>query len=276
MGKYLIILLLTSNVTFCQVGINSENPSATLDIVSKGNTNSTKALEINNSSNSEIVTILDNGNMGIGINAPTTKVHIVGDGINSPLQVENTLPVIGPYSALAINDNTGQVGKFTPGSTPVFYFRSTYNGYVDSDYCYFELTNLGTTILNTLGASIVDGGTDGSANTDYIVLPQAGIYRIDANFSYAVSTALDAVLMIVSGTSDASPGSYNTLFSTFFDTPFSTNTQGANAFAIVEVTEPARIRIALHHTFAGADLRIRRPLISNPPTTTLNFVITKL
>ncbi|RNA61076.1 hypothetical protein D1631_03570 [Chryseobacterium nematophagum] len=134
-----------------------------MDIVSKGNTNSTKALEINNFSNSEIMTILDNGNMGIGINAPTTKVHIVGDGTNSPLSIENTPAVVGPYSALAINENTVQGGTFT---TPVFYFRSTYNNYAKADYCYFELTNLGTIELNT---------TDGSSNTDYIIIPQAGI-----------------------------------------------------------------------------------------------------
>ncbi|RMZ60743.1 hypothetical protein D1632_01830 [Chryseobacterium nematophagum] len=276
MGKYLTILLFMSNIAFCQVGINSENPSATLDIVSKGNTNSTKALEINNSSNTEIVTILDNGNMGIGINTPTTKVHIVGDGINSPLQVENTLPVIGPYSALAINDNTGQVGKFTPGSTPVFYFRSTYNNYSKVDYCYFELTNAGTIELNTLGVTIENGGTDGSNNTDYLIIPQAGIYRIDANFSYGVDSGLGSMVMIVTGTSHISPGSYDNLFTTYFQTPFNTNTQGANAFAIFKITEPSRIRLALHHSGTDPDLQIRRAIIPNPPTTTLNFVITKL
>ncbi|MFP3598431.1 hypothetical protein [Chryseobacterium sp. SIMBA_029] len=64
--------------TFSQVGINTSSPSASLDIVSKGNTSATKALEVNNSSALEMVTVLNNGNVGIGIANPTAQLHTTG------------------------------------------------------------------------------------------------------------------------------------------------------------------------------------------------------
>lgn len=46
-----------------QVGINTNQPSATLDIISGGDATTTKALEVNNNSNTEIMTVSDNGNI---------------------------------------------------------------------------------------------------------------------------------------------------------------------------------------------------------------------
>lgn len=64
--------------TFSQVGINTATPSASLDIASKGNTSSTKALEVNNSSALEMVTVLDNGYVGIGTPNPSAQLHTTG------------------------------------------------------------------------------------------------------------------------------------------------------------------------------------------------------
>jgi len=46
---------------YSQVGINTQSPSATFDVVSKGNTNTTKALEINDNTNKELVGVDDDG-----------------------------------------------------------------------------------------------------------------------------------------------------------------------------------------------------------------------
>lgn len=92
---FLINLLIVSTTIWSQVGINTSTPSAALDLVSKGSTNATKALEINNSSAKEMVTVLDNGNIGIGETAPTTTLH-----------VKNTTS-----TALRIVDGTEAVGK---------------------------------------------------------------------------------------------------------------------------------------------------------------------
>ncbi|MDR4951305.1 hypothetical protein REB14_03775 [Chryseobacterium sp. ES2] len=46
---------------YSQTGINTSTPNATLDVRSKGTTNATKALGINDSNNNELVSVLDNG-----------------------------------------------------------------------------------------------------------------------------------------------------------------------------------------------------------------------
>ncbi|MCW3162436.1 hypothetical protein OH806_14290 [Chryseobacterium sp. WLa1L2M3] len=49
--------------TYAQVGINKNNPTATLDIQSKSNSISTKAIEANDATNNEVFTVFDNGNL---------------------------------------------------------------------------------------------------------------------------------------------------------------------------------------------------------------------
>lgn len=63
---------------FSQIGIHTENPSAALDIVSKGNSYATKALEVNNSGAVEMLTVVDNGNVGIGVANPSAQLHTTG------------------------------------------------------------------------------------------------------------------------------------------------------------------------------------------------------
>lgn len=71
----LVIFSLVSSSYNCQVGINTNLPSAMLDVVSKGNSSTTKALKVSNSSASEMVTILDNGYVGIGTPNPSAQLH---------------------------------------------------------------------------------------------------------------------------------------------------------------------------------------------------------
>lgn len=91
------------SLSFSQVGVNTETPSATLDIVTKGNTNATKALEINNSSSKEMVTLLDNGNLGINTTTPTAILHTDGT-----VRHEN-LPTNNNNINFVTTDNSGNV-----------------------------------------------------------------------------------------------------------------------------------------------------------------------
>lgn len=75
-------LSLCGCLAYAQVGVNTPTPSAMMDIVSKGNAATTKALEINNSSNTEMVTVLNNGNVGINVANPNAKLHIVSSSGN--------------------------------------------------------------------------------------------------------------------------------------------------------------------------------------------------
>lgn len=102
---YFIVILLNAIVISAQVGINSATPSATLDVVSTGSTATSKSLEVNNSSGTELFTILDNGNVGVNIAAPTNKIHIssTSDPIRlEGLQTSNTTDQILTVDAIGI------------------------------------------------------------------------------------------------------------------------------------------------------------------------------
>lgn len=63
-----------------RVGINTETPSATLNIKTKTDATSPKNLELENQGGTKLVTVLNNGNVGIGTDAPLGKLHIEADG----------------------------------------------------------------------------------------------------------------------------------------------------------------------------------------------------
>lgn len=98
---------------FAQVGINTPTPSASLDVISQGNTATTKALEINNSSGTEMLTVLDQGNIGIGVANPQRKLDINSN--NEPLRTQNLLSTDRTYNTdgtmkyLAYDTSNGDV-----------------------------------------------------------------------------------------------------------------------------------------------------------------------
>lgn len=71
-----------SIIAFSQVGINTPDPQASLDIQSKGNTASTKAMRINNSNGTEMMTVTDAGRIGVGKILPEGQLHIVTTDAN--------------------------------------------------------------------------------------------------------------------------------------------------------------------------------------------------
>lgn len=86
---FTIMLLAINGVLYSQVGINTTSPSATLDILSKGNTSSTKAMEVNDSNNKALVNIYDNGNVGINTPNPNAKLHIVAAANENGFQLQD-------------------------------------------------------------------------------------------------------------------------------------------------------------------------------------------
>ncbi|KFF24642.1 hypothetical protein IW16_20245 [Chryseobacterium vrystaatense] len=97
MKKNLLIagILFYPAILFSQIGINTPNPSAEFDLVSKDNSAVTKALKITNSSNHELLTVLNNGDVGINSSSPTAK-----------LEIKNDVP-----GAIKIVDGTQQAGR---------------------------------------------------------------------------------------------------------------------------------------------------------------------
>lgn len=191
--KKLILLYMTvfSSIAYSQVGINSTTPSATLDIKSKGNTNATKALEINNSDGKEMVTVLDNGNVGINVPNPTAKLHTDGG-----IRYEN-LPVISTgISPLAIDAN-GYVGTYVPSVLYSYLTidtsQATTNFSLYDNSIFYSFPFLAAGILkNTLGVSLstdttttltrTNGSSVATTNVVYVTIPNPGIYKLNLNY----------------------------------------------------------------------------------------------
>lgn len=62
-----------------RVGINTDAPSATLNVKSKTGTGATtKNFELENANSTKLVTVLDNGNVGVNNSNPVRKLDVVG------------------------------------------------------------------------------------------------------------------------------------------------------------------------------------------------------
>lgn len=112
----LLVLYAVFSTIHAQVGIRTSNPSAALDIVGIGNTSGSKTLELNNSSNTELVTVLDNGNMGINNKTPTVKLNIIEPEAKDALVIQS--PDFGYFKGFVIQDTGGNnTSRFviTPG-----------------------------------------------------------------------------------------------------------------------------------------------------------------
>ncbi|MCC3215615.1 hypothetical protein LIV57_10115 [Chryseobacterium sp. X308] len=209
---FLIIFTSVCTEVWGQVGINTNNPSATLDIVSNGNVLSVKALEVNNSDGSELLKLQSNGNIGIntGTSLPTDLLHVKTD-----VKHEN-LPVLSsPYSPLAV-DATG-AAKIKPATIQYFYFkRSTSFG----SFSLFD-TNIYTNIPFPAGGDVLGNttgfgfGTDASgtvnsqsvSNISYLTIPEPGVYLFEM-YQTALCTGLPTT------SSNTGQIAINTIFTT--------------------------------------------------------------
>lgn len=158
--NYIITILLSIIVAgqSKNVGINVDNPDATLEILSKTNTAITKSLAISNSSSVEMLTLLSNGNMGINVISPLAQLDInSGTNTKSVLKL-NTLSSSNLRQSSTINynsfarlviDNSGQI-------TSQFDFKT----------------------INS-NAATFDGEytTNGSVNTNLIAINKGSILR---------------------------------------------------------------------------------------------------
>lgn len=186
-----------------KVGINTEIPSAMLDIVTKGNTDAMKALEINNSSNAELLKIMNDGKVGIniGTNTPATVLHVNSQGTanirHQNLPVLNATDFTPPFNNLGLTSTGNAVG--IPTTVKYLYYQNgsnfpfTYNftnntgGFsLSNTNQYFNIPIINDAGLrgNTIGVSF---GTDTNAtvngqavnNVQYITIPEPGVYLFE-------------------------------------------------------------------------------------------------
>ncbi|WP_250254809.1 tail fiber domain-containing protein [Chryseobacterium sp. Marseille-Q3244] len=103
--NYFYLILLTSAQLYSQVGINTNTPEATLDILSKGNTASTKAVRINNSNNTEMITVTDAGRVDIGKVNPAGSLQLATTDVMGIISERSSNSTTGAHSYLILRRN---------------------------------------------------------------------------------------------------------------------------------------------------------------------------
>lgn len=112
-----------ANVPGGRFGIGLYGPTAKLSVKSNGNTNATKALNIANSSNTNLVTVLDNGNVGIGTATPTERLHVnngnalIGGSSNPMLRIHSDQNTSGQGGQIEFNEYNTDWGSRLRHST---------------------------------------------------------------------------------------------------------------------------------------------------------------
>lgn len=185
------------------MGFNTTTPTATLDIVSKSNTSATKALEINNSSSSELMKVINTGSVGIniGTSVPTALLHVNSSGVLN-IRHEN-LPVLSsptytpPFNKLGVDASGNSVimpvtvkylyYQQLSNYPPTYSFSNNTGGfslYDPNQYINIPIINDAGLKGNSAGFTF---GTDTSAtvngqsvsNVKYIVIPEPGVYSFE-------------------------------------------------------------------------------------------------
>lgn len=171
-----VLLLLIGGLSYAQVGINTQNPTATFEIVSTDNTSSTKSLKISNSTLAEMFTVQNDGN--IGVNSPLSASNTAQFNVNSGAVTKSVLKLnnisntkdrtvtsinYNQYSPLVI-DNNGNVFQ-------QYDIRTTSNAAVTFDGAYNAIASV-TKLIDLNGGSIVQF----QVSTDFVMGNNSVLY----------------------------------------------------------------------------------------------------
>lgn len=105
-----ILMLGSFNMVFGQRGINTATPSAALDIVAKGDITSPKGvLKVKNSSATEMVTVINEGTVGINQPSPSPDALLELNSTTKALlitRVDNTAAIANPVDGMILYDKS--------------------------------------------------------------------------------------------------------------------------------------------------------------------------
>ncbi|SHF53757.1 hypothetical protein [Dysgonomonas macrotermitis] len=184
---WVCILIPTFYLNAQNVGINTSTPGATLEIKGFSNTSTENTLKITNSSSTEVLTILDNGRLGLGKTAPSVRLDLRGTS-------ENPVIGIGTTNNLASAVGGGAI-RYMDGTKELHYsdgeqwFRLQSNALrpcviAPNDYNAGSYPNITTTRLTGYEPVYDSHGAFNQTNSVYTA-PIDGMYVVAFTLSFA-------------------------------------------------------------------------------------------
>lgn len=213
MKKYFLsIAMIAYTFSYCQIGVGTPMPTAMLDIQSKTNTATTKALEINNSAGTEVFAVFNNGDVEFkGALMPDNN-----PGISNQYLISKGSTLAPQWKTLDIPVGTKQIQE-------VFEIVSNGNSTSVPANTWRRIS------LNTINlASNVNIGTWNAAANEFTV-NKNGLYMITAgNAMFTNTTASDdsGKMRIYSGSSFFEYGALTTQCSPCSIVDYTDNSNG--------------------------------------------------
>lgn len=163
-----------------QVGINTQDPQAALEIISKGSTSTTQALSVRSKSDAEILSLRDNGYLGLGVTNPAIRFDL-RNGAN------NAIIGIGSSNQTAVAARAGAL-KYDTGSQALYLSNGVLwnklSAYVIRTYVVADIINTTQSFPNNASETILNWrkqedllGTFNAA-TGVFTAPRTGTYTI--------------------------------------------------------------------------------------------------
>ncbi len=191
---YLFIFLLSSGKMYSQgVGINTLTPRSDLEIKGLGNATG-KTLRIVNSSNTEILTMLDNGRLGLGQVAPSVRVDLRGTSLDPVIGLGTTAESASDVGAGAMRYMAGT--KELHYSDGVEWFRLQANltrpcVVAPNDYIAGSYPSNATTRLTGFVPDYDSHGAFNQATSVYTA-PVDGLYVVSFTLSFNRAIVINA------------------------------------------------------------------------------------
>ncbi|SHF53718.1 hypothetical protein [Dysgonomonas macrotermitis] len=188
MKKKILLLMgvFTIGICYAQVGINTQNPQAALDIHSIGSSASTKSLSIKNNTGTEIFSLRDDGRIiTSGVASPSVLLDL-RDGI------DNAIVAVGESSQTGSTAQSGALKYDTSARSLYLSDGITWNA-LASDYIKaFVVADIGSasqTFANNTTNSIVNWTTISdltgcfNSSTGVFTAKRASLYSVSLNIT---------------------------------------------------------------------------------------------
>ena len=170
----LYILLLLAFYTSAQIGINTESPTATLEV--KSGSTAIPVILTRNSSNIELIRLLNNGYLGMATANPAVKVDLRGALSNGELGVGTTTMTAVAAGAGAIRYNNGI--EYSDGDVWIKLTALPPKAYVIAKNTVQLGVPTSTSVIWTNWTEDMDITNSFDASTGVFIAPRTGVYSL--------------------------------------------------------------------------------------------------